>query len=239
MGTVAPTTKMSNADTWNVGRRKSFDVEAAKWSLFERDPVVGAFDAHNVWPDYDEFLFKGVTTTGKMALDFACGPGRNIVKFATRFARIDGVDISAVNLEKAKLWLTSNGISIPMLYQNVGDNIAVVPSAAYDVVFATIAMQHICVHDIRQSLWRDFHRVLVRGGYLCFQMGYGPGHPVSVDYFENDYTNPDRGDTRVERVEDLEADLTAAGFSDITHDIRPVGPGDRHPNWIFVRCRRG
>ena len=79
-----------------------YDEYASKWSLSFRDPVVGSYDAHNDWSDYDEYLFKDFDTTGMIALDYGCGPGRNLVKFNSRFERIDGVDISDVNLEKAK-----------------------------------------------------------------------------------------------------------------------------------------
>ena len=34
-----------------------YEAEAAKWSLDNRDPVVGGFDQHNAWPDYDEYIF--------------------------------------------------------------------------------------------------------------------------------------------------------------------------------------
>ena len=38
-----------------------YEAEAAKWSLDNRDPVVGGFDQHNAWPDYDEYIFKDDT----------------------------------------------------------------------------------------------------------------------------------------------------------------------------------
>ena len=71
-----------------------YDEYASQWSLSFRDPVVGSYDAHNNWPDYDTVLFKDFDTNGLVALEYGCGPGRNLVKFSDRFARIDGVDTS-------------------------------------------------------------------------------------------------------------------------------------------------
>jgi len=46
-----------------------YDEYASKWSLDFRDPVVGSYDAHNNWSDYDNFLFKDFDTNGLVALN--------------------------------------------------------------------------------------------------------------------------------------------------------------------------
>ena len=40
-------------------------------------------------------------------------------------------------------------------------------------------------------------------------------------------------DTRVEDPMDVKKDLSEIGFKKFEFWVRPVGPGDRHPNWIF------
>ena len=220
-------------------QQAQYDKDAVEWSLQNKNPVVGSFEQHNNWSDYDKFLFKSVDTNGKVALDFGCGPGRNIVKFASKFARIDGADISDVNLEKARLWFAANNLqTTPTLYKNNGVDLAEVPSEVYDVVFSTICLQHICVHDIRFSLLNEFYRILKPGGAICIQMGFGPGHIRTVGYFDNHYdatvTNSGH-DTRVDSPDELKGDLEKIGFSNFEYDIRPVGPGDIHGNWIFFR----
>ena len=97
-------------------QNKYYDQYAAVWSLQFKDPVVGSYDAHNDWNDYDTYLFKDFDTTDMVALDYGCGPGRNLVKFHDRFKRIDGVDISNINLEKSRVNLEYNNIDIPNLY---------------------------------------------------------------------------------------------------------------------------
>jgi 2-polyprenyl-3-methyl-5-hydroxy-6-metoxy-1,4-benzoquinol methylase len=87
-----------------------YNNDASQWSLHNKNPVVGSYDAHNNWEDYN-ILFENVKNKeNKTVLDFACGPGRNIVKYSNIFKRVDGVDISPVNIEKAKLNLEHNNI---------------------------------------------------------------------------------------------------------------------------------
>lgn len=220
-------------------QQNQYDAEASIWTPENRDPVVGSFDAHNDWADYDVFLFKNIITTDKIALDFGCGPGRNIVKFANRFQRIDGADISDLNLRNASIWCKINNTPVPNLFKNNGSDLGLVPSDTYDIVFSTICLQHICVHDIRISLMKEFHRVLKPGGSLCLQMGFGNNHPKTVSYFDNNYdaefTNSGC-DTRIDSPDEPKSDLEKIGFHSFDYDIRPVGPGDHHSNWIFFRA---
>jgi ubiquinone/menaquinone biosynthesis C-methylase UbiE len=218
-----------------------YDNDAKNWSITNKDPVVGSFDLHNSWKDYDDFLFKDINTSGKLALDFGCGPGRNIVKFSEKFNQIDGVDISNINLENAKLWCKANNKPIPTLYKNDGSDLKEIPSNIYDVVFSTICLQHICVHEIRFSLLKEFFRVLKSGGNLCIQMGFGVGRRNSVDYYVNHYDSDGTNghqDVRVTDPNQLKDDLDKIGFIEFNYDIRPVGPGDEHTNWIFFRSKK-
>lgn len=230
---------MDSNNKYSQMQQKQYDHEASVWTPDYRDPVVGSFDKHNVWEDYDNFLFKDIPTNGKIALDFGCGPGRNIVKFANRFNRIDGADISGINLKNAALWCQHNNLPIPIFYQNNGTDLSLVLDNTYDIVFSTICLQHICVHDIRFNLMKEFHRALKPGGAICLQMGFGVGHPITVGYFDNHYdaTITNSGcDTRVDSPDELKSDLDKIGFRNFEYDIRPVGPGDAHGGWIFFRA---
>jgi SAM-dependent methyltransferase len=208
-----------------------------------RSGLVGWYDEHNDDPNEALILFKHIeylhpsVKTG-IALDFGCGPGRNMIKFKNWFERIDGVDISSVVLEKAKLDLTAAGLSIPNLYLTNGHSIPDVPSDTYDTVFSIICMQHISCRDWRLELYREFLRVLKPGGVFTFQMGFGSGHPISKDYFYNYEENePNHHDTRVESVNHLRDDLEAQGFVDFSHEITDPCH-DQHPKWIWVQVRK-
>lgn len=219
-----------------------YEREAARWSPEDRDHVVGSFDAHNAWPDY-EHLFRHVTDPATTrVLDVGCGPGRALVKYHGRFARLDGVDISATNLRNAVRWLEHNGIprTASTLYPCNGVNLEQVPSAAYDLIISTITLQHLCVHRIRLGYLREFARVLVPGGWVSVQMGFGP-RPGGAPYHANWDGAPSTNggcDVIITDPADVARDCTAAGLVDFDYVLGPTGPGDNHAQWIYWAARR-
>lgn len=223
-------------------QKHHYENEATLWSRFNRDPVVGSYDAHNVWTDYDNYLFKGFDTKGKIALEYGCGPGRNLIRFKNRFARIDGVDIATNNLKKAVENISANGITDYNLYTCDGKSIPI-GNDIYDVVFSVICLQHIASHSIRFQIMKEIYRVLKPDGYFCFQMGFGgkdAGY-VTCGYYDDAFdaqgTNSAH-DTVVMSTEQLSNDLEKIGFKNYQFDIRPTGPGDSHKNWIWVQVKK-
>lgn len=219
----------------------SYNDAASQWSTECRDPVVGSYDAHNNWKDYD-LLFEGLENKQDLiVLDFACGPGRNIIKYNSLFKRIDGADISPINIENAKKNIAHNNITIPNLYVNNGVDLSVLATETYDLVISTIALQHICVYDIRRKIFEEIHRVLKAGGTFSAQMGYGSPSPGTVGYYENYYdaTGTNRAcDVCIENTDQLKQDFDSLGFKNFSYKITQVGPGDCHPNWIFFNVQK-
>ena len=217
-----------------------WEGQAALWSLERRDPVVGWYKNHNEDPNERAILFRKVALGEKLvALEFGCGPGRNMIKFKDDFARIDGADISKTILAKAPLNLEDAGVPIPNLYLTNGHNFPEIKDSVYDVVFSIICMQHISCRDWRLELYREFVRILKPSGIFTFQMGYGPGHPHSKDYFHNyQETDVRHNDTRVESVAVLLTDLEEQGFIDCEVTLTPPC-NDHHPQWIWVSCKSG
>jgi len=219
-----------------------YEEYAKAWSLKFRDPVVGSYDAHNQWEDYDTYLFKDFDTNGLVALEYGCGPARNLIEFQDRFARVDGIDIAQTNLDKAKINLEDAGIKDYKLYLTSGDNLDEVDSESYDVVFAVICFQHICVYEIRDSIIKDIYRVLKPGGYLCFQMGFGGKEGIpTAGYFDNVYdatTTNGHADVSITNEDDVKNHLEKLGYKNYKSDIRPTGPGDNHKNWIWIQVQK-
>lgn len=223
-------------------QKSQYNSEASRWSLDFRDPVVGSYNQHNSFTDYDTYLFKDFDTPGKVALEYGCGPGRNLIRYASRFQRVDGVDISPINIEKAKINILDAKLdeTIINLYTNDGSDIPV-DDESYDVVFSVICLQHICVHEIRYKIMEEIYRVLKPGGYFCAQMGFG-GRPGNTSkYYDNIYeataTNGQH-DVTIEDEELLKDDLTKIGFDHYKSDIRDVGPGDNHAKWIWFQSQK-
>jgi len=228
---------MNSNDYLNM-QKNYYDIEASKWSLNNKNPVVGWYNEHEAFPDYDNFLFKDFDTNNKIALEYGCGPGRNLIRFASRFNRVDGVDISSINIEKAKINLESYNISLPNLYVNNGSDIPV-DGETYDVVFAVICLQHICVQEIRYKIMQEILRVLKPGGYFCAQMGFG-GRSNSVNYYDNNYsalgTNGEC-DVSIENEEFLKDDLSKIGFKNYKSDLRNPCQ-DLHDKWIWFQVQK-
>lgn len=204
-----------------------------------RDALVGWYNEHNADDQEQALLFRDLGDTSSWnILDFGCGPGRCIIKFKNLFNRIDGADVSEVILQKAVSDLTEAGVAIPNLYLSNGRTLEGVPDAQYELVYSIICQQHISSRSWRLNLYEEFFRVLKPGGVLSFQMGFGPGHPISVDYFYSyDGTETNHFDTRVENPADLEADLVSKGFGDFTYVLTPPNH-DQHPQWIWAQCKK-
>lgn len=196
---------------------------------------------HNGNRDYWDILV-GDTAVGfrdKVGLDFGCGCGRNVQNLWMRFRRFDGTDISEGNLAFAAQNLAAAGAphDAYRLHLCNGVDLDGLPDDEYDFVMSTIVLQHIAVHEIRLSYFREFHRVLREGGLLSFQMGFGEGHG-KAHYYENAYhataTNS-LHDTLVTDPGQLRGDLEAAGFTSFWYTLRPSFD-DGHPQWIFVKA---
>jgi len=50
-------------------QRDYYSSTGEEWSYDNRDLIVGSFDQHNQWKDY-ECLLKGIESKDKVALDF-------------------------------------------------------------------------------------------------------------------------------------------------------------------------
>lgn len=230
-----------------IEMQKNFYEGAASRSRYgqeiKADSVVGTYHAHNDWADYDRFLMRYIDESykSKLALDFGCGPGRNIVRYSHLFARMDGCDIANKNIENAKENLEFHGLSGSIFYLTNGNDLGDAPSNCYDFIMSTICMQHICVHAIRFSIFQHMFRALRKGGRISIQMGFGSPSPSTVGYYDNfvDAQTTNRGcDTCIDNSDQLERDLHSIGFLNFDYWVRPVGPGDSHPYWIFFTATK-
>lgn len=234
--------QVKNESTYLEMQKNQYEHEASLWSFESKNYVVGSYDEHNAWVDYDTHLFKNFSTEHLEGLEYGCGPGRNLVRFNSRFKSLDGCDIALNNVSKAHLNLQHSGVKNYSLYVCDGKSVPV-KSNTYDVVFSVICLQHVASYSVRFSIFKDVYRVLKSGGYFCFQMGYGSKKNfTTASYYEDKYDATGTNgscDVTVESESYLVDDLTSKlQFKNYTSDVRPVGPGDYHENWIWVQVQK-
>lgn len=232
-----------NAQDYTRMQKETYELYAGADAVtpgnIDGDYVAGSWRAHDAWPDYEEYLMRYVPRDASWtAIEYGCGPGRNLRRWSSLFTRIDGVDISANNLANARKFVSDKvqGDKIPRLFLTSGMNCGDAPKSYYDFAFSTICLQHICVHEVRFAILRSLFECLKPGGRISAQMGYGSPSPSTVPYFGNNYaaTGTNREcDVEVAKPEEIEGDLRKIGFDQFESWIRPVGPGDCHPHWIF------
>jgi len=248
---------MSDSTQYLEMQQQIYAHGAEKWKQGKYNAIVGNVDLHNASPLYDEYLFKGMDTANLVALEYGCGPARNIINWNNRFSRIDGVDFEPV-IEVAKINLKQNNIVIPELYVTNGDSIPCGDNI-YDVVYSVICLQHICVHKIRYSIFEEIYRVLKPGGYFCAQMGMGRQDARGDSFYEsgaltkylgNNYTaqmTNGGADCSVEDEDLLKNDLSKIGFVDYISDITiPVTVEEnidstsfiKHDKWIWFKVKK-
>lgn len=240
---VARTTQRSASDYTRM-QKQTYELYAGASSVvpgdIKVDLVVGSWKQHDEWKDYENYLMKYVPGNASwIALEYGCGPGRNIRRWSSSFSRIDGVDISEKNLADAGVFLKGQipAEKFPRLFVTQGMDCGHAPKAFYDFAFSTICLQHICVHEVRFSILKSLFECLKPGGRISIQMGFGVPSPQTVGYFENfvEATETNRGcDVAINSPKELEDDFQKIGFVQFENWIRPVGPGDLHPNWIFA-----
>jgi SAM-dependent methyltransferase len=238
---LAATLRQRSPEAYVKMQKRFYDLYADKVSpgIVQGDWVIGSWRAHDEWADYDEFLMKYVPRNETwVAIDYGCGPGRNLRRWSPIFARIDGVDISQKNLDNARVFLQGllPAAKKPNLYLTDGMDCGAAPRDSYDFAFSTVCIQHICAYDVRFSIFKSLFACLKPGGRLSIQMGFGVPSPQTVPYRENYFaalgTNR-AADVAISSPKEIEEDLTRIGFVSFESWIRPVGPGDIHPNWIF------
>jgi SAM-dependent methyltransferase len=105
-----------------------------------------------------------------MALDFGCGVGRLTQSLSVYFEKAIGVDISKTMIDLAKR-LNNCGDSCQFI-ANEKENLDLLESDSFDLIYASIVLQHI-PPEIMSKYLSEFLRILRTNGILVFQL---PSH---------------------------------------------------------------
>jgi SAM-dependent methyltransferase len=101
-------------------------------------------------------------------LEIGCGAGRVTRALANLFGEVHGVDVSGEMIRQAIRALEDRPNAF--VYQNNGQDLAVVPSLEFDFAFSSIVFQHIPSREIIENYVREVHRLLRPGALFKFQV---------------------------------------------------------------------
>lgn len=142
--------------------------------------IVGNYEWHEEFP-YEANLFNDANdqplvdfSTAKV-VDFGCGPGRMVNRAKKLFPQVDGIDISEYAIAYAREHFEGSNF-----YVSSGIDMGDAPEETYDIVFSTIAIQHIPVKSIRMNLLKAMSNILKPGGYMSIQVAYHPTRTAGV-----------------------------------------------------------
>ena len=164
----------------------SFRQLQKTWQKFGEEDPLWAILAHgdkkgNRW-DLAEFLQTGIEEVGEVveyarakvpelragrALDFGCGVGRLSQALGDHFAEVDGVDIAASMVDRARS-INRHGERV-RYHLNGSDDLGLFGDQTFDFVYSNITLQHM-QQEIARSYLREFARVLAPGGVAVVQM---------------------------------------------------------------------
>lgn len=206
---------------------------------------VGNFQAQENYP-YKKYLLEHYKGKKFRALDFACGMGRMMLHMSNEFKVIDGVDLNQNNLNFAKNYLSKNNLSSKRYNLYHSDGLSVeIPHKNYDFIYSTIALQHICVHQIRLNIISDLYKHLSESGSMCLQFGFG--YDNGVRYFDNFYTARSTNAGNDVCIPDeshlisIKKEFYELGFKKIKCEFK-ISPHPQfgnlyHPIWLFFHLQ--
>jgi ubiquinone/menaquinone biosynthesis C-methylase UbiE len=95
------------------------------------------------------------------ALDFGCGAGRLTQALATRFDRVDGVDVATSMVDLARRHNTHP--DRVAFHLNERPDLRALEDGSYDFILSIVVFQHMS-NDLKAGYLREFVRVLAPGG---------------------------------------------------------------------------
>ena len=105
-------------------------------------------------------LFEGIELKGMKVLEAMCGSGETTSYLLEHRAEVTGLDVSPSEVEKFRgRWPNATGYCASMFSTNLEDE-------SMDCVVVVGGLHHL--HPHLSDAMREIHRILKKGGYLCF-----------------------------------------------------------------------
>ena len=223
--------------------------------------IVGNYEWHQNFP-YVDCLTRGITLPPKPFIcDFGCGPGRMVDQFKSRAYVMDGIDISGFALDYLRKKYPDDSYS--SFYESSGIDVGEAVSDSYDLVYSTIAIQHIPSRKIRMNIFRGIHNILVPGGWMSVQMAFNPtynagvwSHDTEHAKYDSDFWNAKGTNGHADVVinsgdlDMLKADLSTIfdpesiifDFENVSNKYQNLGGAYHAPywasDWLFIKAQK-
>ena len=108
----------------------------------------------------NKHLFEGIDLKGLQVLEAMCGSGETTAYLINHGADVTGLDVSYSEIEKFRdRWPQATGICSSIFATNIEDN-------SLDCVVVVGGLHHL--HPHLSDAMREMHRILKKGGHLCF-----------------------------------------------------------------------
>jgi len=105
-------------------------------------------------------LFEGIDLKGLKVLEAMCGSGETTAYLLDKGAQVTGLDVSEAEIEKfKKRWPGADGVAASIFNTDFEDE-------TWDCVVVVGGLHHL--HPHLSDALREMHRILKKGGYLCF-----------------------------------------------------------------------
>ena len=173
----------------------------------------------------DEELRLCGDVAGKRLLDLGCGRGESCVTFASRGAKVIGIDQSADDLAYARRLVEEEERRVELRHGDLAD-LAFLPPASVDVAFSAGALSYVSDPG---RVFRQVHRVLKTGAPLVFSVVH-PASRLDMSSYWAGYT-----------IADLYGGLQRANF-DVDTLLEPeptrTSPPTLVPQTLVMRGRK-
>ena len=116
---------------------------------------------HNALYDRPNTMSLVPAVEGCRVLDLGCGPGVYAVELTKRGAHVTGLDVSPAMLRQARKRL---GQTCPLVQADFGRDLPFA-DGSFDGLLSALAVHYV---ENWRSMFREFHRVLLPGGWLVF-----------------------------------------------------------------------
>lgn len=164
------------------GERKRDD-----WCKGSNDWIKGYRDSLN--HPHRTFLVETISRYNPSSiLEIGCNCGPNLFLFAKRFsdAKIRGIDINPVAVQKGNEWLAQEGISNVKLLEGKADELQQFSDKSFDVVFTDAVLIYIGPDKIKKvmnDMIRITRRALILVEWHSFETGHKNSDGLGVYYY--------------------------------------------------------